>query len=92
MPSLKAFKDDNTLMMIRNPAVQNKYTFNTLLGWCRMAFKPAKSRSLVVVKGNLQRCLVCYSGATVSEEQVKRKFKAQDEIDKSVSELKFEDM
>ena len=54
MPSLKAFMDDTTLVMNRRPAVQNTLdTFNSLLGWCRMVFKPAKSRSLALVKGNI---------------------------------------
>ena len=52
MPSLKAFMDDTTLVMNRRSVVQNTlYTFNSLLGWCRTAFKPAKSRSLALVKG-----------------------------------------
>ena len=51
MPSLKAFMDDTTLVMNRRPVVQNTLdTFNSLLGWCRMAFKPAKSRSLALVE------------------------------------------
>ena len=54
MPSLKAFMDDTTLVMNRRPVVQNTLdTFNSLLGWCRMAFKPAKSRSLALVKGKI---------------------------------------
>ena len=54
MPSLKAFMDDTTLVMNRRPAVQNTLdTFNSLLGLCRVAFKPAKSRSLTLVKGKI---------------------------------------
>ena len=76
MPSLKAFMDDTTLVMNRRPVVQNTLdTFNSLLGWCRMAFKPAKSRSLALVKGKI--CSDVSFGVagqrvpTVSEEPVK---------------------
>ena len=51
MPSLKAFMDVTTLVMNRRPVVQNTLdTFNSLLGWCQMDFKPAKSRSLALVE------------------------------------------
>ena len=40
MPSLKVFMDDTILVMNRRPVVRNTLdTFNSLLGWCRMAFK-----------------------------------------------------
>ena len=76
MPSLKAFMDDTTLVMNRRPVVQNTLdTFNSLLGWCRMAFKPAKSRSLALVKGkvcsDVSFVVAGQRVPTVSEEPVK---------------------
>ena len=78
MPSLKAFMDDTTLVMNRRPAVQNILnTFNSLLRWCRMAFKPAKSRSLALdqVKGTIcsdvSFVVAGQRVPTVSEEPVK---------------------
>ena len=76
-PSLKAFMDDTTLVMNRRPVVQNTLdTFNSLLGWCRMAFKPAKSRSLALVKGkvcsDVSFVVAGQRVSTVSEEPVKR--------------------
>ena len=42
MPPIKAFMDDTTLIMNRKKVVQNTLDkLNNLLGWCRMAFKPA---------------------------------------------------
>ena len=56
MPPIKAFMDDTTLIMNRKKVVQNTLDkLNNLLGWCRMAFKPAKSRSLALVRGKIRR-------------------------------------
>ena len=76
MPLLKAFMDDTTLVMNRRSAVQNTLdTFNRLLGWCRMAFKPAKSRNLALVKGkicsNVSFVVAGQRVPTVSKEPVK---------------------
>ena len=75
MPPIKAFMDDTTLIMTRKKVVQNTLDKLNLLGWCRMAFKPAKSRSLALVRGKIRRD-VFFDVAeqrihTVSEEPVK---------------------
>ena len=76
MPPIKAFMDDTTLIMNRKKVVQNTLDkLNNLLGWCRMAFKPAKSRSLALIRGKICRD-VFFDVAeqripTVSEEPVK---------------------
>ena len=47
--SIKAFMDDTTLVMNRKQTVQRSLDkMNDLLEWCRMSFKPAKSRSLAL--------------------------------------------
>ena len=71
MPSLKT-----TLVMNTRRAVQNTQdTFNSLLGWCQMAFKPAKSRSLALVRGkfcsDVSFVVAGQQVPTVSEEPVK---------------------
>ena len=91
MPPIKAFMDDTTLIMNRKKVVQNTLDkLNNLLGWCRMAFKPAKSRSLALVRGKIRRD-VFFDVAeqripTVSEEPVKSLGRAFDEslTDKSM--------
>ena len=57
-------------------AVQNFLdTFNSFLGWCQMTFKPAKSRSLALVKGKICSDVPFVVAGqrvpTVSEEPVK---------------------
>ena len=91
MPPIKAFMDDTTLIMNRKKVVQNTLDrLNNLLGWCRMAFKPAKSRSLALVRGKIRRD-VFFDVAeqripTVSEEPVKSLGRVFDEslTDKSM--------
>ena len=51
---IKAFMDDTTLIMNRKQVVQKTLDkLDNLLQWCRMAFKPVKSRSQV--KGKIRR-------------------------------------
>ena len=91
MPPIKAFMDDTTLIMNRKKVVQNTLDrLNNLLGWCRMAFKPAKSRSLALVRGKIRRD-VFFDVAeqripTVSEKPVKSLGRVFDEslTDKSM--------
>ena len=91
IPPIKAFMDDTTLIMNRKKVVQNTLDrLNNLLGWCRMAFKPAKSRSLALVRGKIRRD-VFFDVAeqripTVSEEPVKSLGRVFDEslTDKSM--------
>ena len=53
--SIKAFMDDTTLVMNRKQAVQRSLDkMNDLLEWCRMSFKPAKSRSLALTRGKIR--------------------------------------
>ena len=91
MPPIKAFMDDTTLIMLRKKVVQNTLDkLNNLLGLRRMAFKPAKSRSLALVRGKIRRD-VFFNVAeqripTVSEEPVKSLGRVFDEslTDKSM--------
>ena len=91
MPPIKAFMDDTTLIMNRKKVIQNTLDkLNNLLGWCRMAFKSAKSRSLALVRGKIRRD-VFFDVAeqripTVSEEPVKSLGRVFDEslADKSM--------
>ena len=91
MPPIKAFMDDTTLIMNRKKVVQNTLDkLNNPLGWCRMAFKPAKSRSLALVMGKIRRDVffdvVEQRIPTVSEEPVKSLGRVFDEslTDKSM--------
>ena len=91
MPPIKAFMDDTTLIMNRKKVVQNTLNkLNNLLGWCRMAFKPAKSRSHALVRGKIRRDMFFDVAEqripTVSEEPVKSLGRVFDEslTDKSM--------
>ena len=47
--------DDTILVMNRKQAVQKSLDkMNDLLEWCRMSFKPAKSRSLALNRGKIR--------------------------------------
>ena len=56
MPPTKAFMGDCNLIMNRKQVVQKPMDkLDILLGWCRMAFKPAKSRNLDLVREKIHR-------------------------------------
>ena len=74
--SIKAFMDDTTLVMNRKQAVQRSLDkMNDLLEWCRMSFKPAKSRSLALTRGKIRSDVFFLVAGqripTVQEEPVK---------------------
>ena len=82
--------------MNRKKVVQNTLDkLNNLLGWCRMAFKPAKSGSLALVRGKIRRDVffdvVEQRIPTVSEEPVKSLGRVFDEslIDKSMRGTRY---
>ena len=56
MPPIRAFINDITLIMNRKQVVQKTLDkLDGLLGWCRIAFKSAKSRSLALVRRKIRR-------------------------------------
>ena len=74
--SIKALKDDTTLVMNRKQAVQRSLDkMNDLFEWCRMSFKPAKSRSLALTRGKIRSDVFFLVAGqqipTVQEEPVK---------------------
>ena len=76
MPPLKAFMDDTTVLVNSlRTATGILSRLDTLIGWSRMKFKPAKSRSLSISKGKVADSVKFQiSGQwipTVSEEPVK---------------------
>ncbi|GFR67595.1 reverse transcriptase [Elysia marginata] len=59
MPPLKAFMDDNTIICSKEEETRRMLArFDTLMAWCRMKFKPKKSRSLSIRKGRIEEALV----------------------------------
>ena len=56
MPPLKAFMDDTTVICLNEDETRRmSECLDSLISWCRMNFKPKKSRSLSVRKGE-NRC------------------------------------
>ncbi|KAK3761935.1 hypothetical protein RRG08_065149 [Elysia crispata] len=54
MPPLKAFMDDTTIICTNNEETRRMLErLDVLMAWCRMKFKPKKSRSLSVRKGKI---------------------------------------
>ena len=85
MPSIKAFMDDTTIVLNRKQIVQRVLDkLNDLLLWCRMALKPAKSRSLSLTRGKVRSDVYFTVGGqripTVSEEPVKSLGRVFDEL------------
>ena len=85
MPSIKAFMDDTTIVLNRRQIVQRVLDkLNDLLLWCRMALKPAKSRSLSLTRGKVRSDVYFTVGGqripTVSEEPVKSLGRVFDEL------------
>ena len=68
--------DDTTLITNRKQVMQRAINkVNDLLGWCRMEFKPAKSRSLALTRGKLRENVFFFVAdqriPIVSEDHVK---------------------
>ncbi|GFO17613.1 reverse transcriptase [Plakobranchus ocellatus] len=54
MPPLKAFIDDTTGICSKEDETRRMLTcLDVLMSWCRMEFKPKKSRSLSIRKGKV---------------------------------------
>ena len=54
MPSLKAFMEDSTIICSNEDETRRLLErLDVLMAWCRMKFKPKKSRSLSVRKGKI---------------------------------------
>ena len=76
MPPLKAFMDDTTILSSTESETHSLLShFDDLMDWCRMKFKPKKSRSLSLRKGKVSKTTHFKVGGqaipTVSEEPVK---------------------
>ncbi|GFS07705.1 reverse transcriptase [Elysia marginata] len=76
MPPLKAFMDDTTIICSKEEETRRMLALlDTLMAWCRMKFKPKKSRSLSIRNGKIEEA-VTFTAAeqqipTVSQEPVK---------------------
>ncbi|GFO31538.1 reverse transcriptase [Plakobranchus ocellatus] len=76
MPTLKAFIDDTTVICSKEDETRRMLTrLHVLMSWCRMEFKPKKSRSLSIRKGKAGETMtftvVEQQIPTVSQEPVK---------------------
>ncbi|GFN77645.1 reverse transcriptase [Plakobranchus ocellatus] len=67
MPSLKAFMDDTTIICFKEDETRRMLTrLGVLMSWCRMEFKPKKSRSLSIRKGKVGEATTF----TLAEQQI----------------------
>ncbi|GFN94352.1 reverse transcriptase [Plakobranchus ocellatus] len=76
MPPLKALMDDTTVICSKEDETRWMLTrLDVLMSWCRMEFKPKKSRSLSIKKGKVDKAttftVVEQQIPTVSQEPVK---------------------
>ncbi|KAK3744418.1 hypothetical protein RRG08_000851 [Elysia crispata] len=76
MPPLKAFMDDITIICSKEYETRRMLErLDVLMAWCRMKFKPKKSRSLSVRKGKIDATTIFTVASqqipTVSQEPVK---------------------
>ena len=76
MPPLKAFMDDTTILCSKEEETRLMLKrLDDLMAWCRMSFKPKKSRSLSVRKGKVKEAVTFNVAGqnipTVSQEPVK---------------------
>ena len=76
MPPLKAFIDDTTIICSKEDETRRMLERrDVLMAWCRMKFKPKKSRSLSVRKGKIDATTIFTVASqqipTVSQEPVK---------------------
>ncbi|GFO16342.1 reverse transcriptase [Plakobranchus ocellatus] len=67
MPLLKAFMDDTTIICSKEDETRRMLTrLDDLMSWCRMEFKPKKSRSLSIRRGKVDEATTF----TVAEQQI----------------------
>ncbi|GFO00046.1 reverse transcriptase [Plakobranchus ocellatus] len=66
MPPLKAFMDDTTIICSKDETRRMLTRLDVLMSWCRMEFKPKKSRSLSIRKGKVGEATTF----TVAEQQI----------------------
>ncbi|GFO03430.1 reverse transcriptase [Plakobranchus ocellatus] len=67
MPPLKAFMDDTTIICSKEDETRRILTrLDVLMSWCRVEFKPKKSRSLSIRKGKLDEA----TSFTIEEQQI----------------------
>ncbi|GFR81669.1 reverse transcriptase [Elysia marginata] len=67
MPPLKAFMDGTTIICSKEEETRRMLArLDTLMTWCRMKFKPKKSRSLSIRKGKIEEAVTF----TVAEQQI----------------------
>src|SRR3984885_7501185 len=75
LPPLKAFMDDTTILTTDEDQARKMLDrLDDLIKWCRMSFKPKKSRSLSISKGKTYKVTFMVSDQvipTVIEEPVK---------------------
>ena len=75
MPALKAFMDDTTVLSTGEGTLAMLSKLDRLIDWCRMKFKPKKSRSLSLRKGkvaeDIRFSIAGQPIPTVSQEPVK---------------------
>ncbi|GFO00946.1 reverse transcriptase [Plakobranchus ocellatus] len=76
MPPLKAFMDDTTIICSKEDETRRMLTcLDDLMSWCRMEFKPKKSRNLSIRRGKVDEAMtftvVEQQIPTVSQEPVK---------------------
>ncbi|GFO32390.1 reverse transcriptase [Plakobranchus ocellatus] len=67
MPPLKEFMDDTTIICSKEDKTRRMLTrLDVLMSWCRLEFKPKKSRSLSIRKGKVDEATTF----TVAEQQI----------------------
>ncbi|GFN86106.1 reverse transcriptase [Plakobranchus ocellatus] len=67
MPPLKAFMDNTTIICSKEDETRRMLTrLDDLMSWCRMEFKPKKSRSLSIRRGKVDKATTF----TVAEQQI----------------------
>ena len=93
MPLVKSFMDDMTILSSRESTTQNLISFmDELMIWCRMKFKPQKSRSLSLRRGKLNQNVNFEIGGqripTVSDLPVKSLGRWYDESMKDTNQVK----
>ncbi|GFR70068.1 reverse transcriptase [Elysia marginata] len=68
MPPLKAFMEDTIIICFKEDETRQMLArLDTLMAWCRMKFKPKKSRSLSIRKGKIEEAVTF----TVAEQQIR---------------------
>ena len=93
MPPVKAFMDDTTILSSKESTIRKILSLmDKQIIWCRMKFKPQKSRSLSLRKGKVNQNINFMVGGqripTVSEEPVKSLGRLFDESLKDINRAK----